>query len=277
MRFETSDLLVPDLSLLGWRREADESVPGLAAHQHEEAVEVCLVRHGRLRWWIGSDTWELEPGDIFFTPAGAPHGAVDTAVGPGEFFWLQLPVDAPDGAKLDPALRKAVADLGSRRFAASAATVTAWEQLIDEHLAGGDRPHATEAASGALKMLMVGLLRDHQAARERAVPTPALEKARRRLEQRLDEDVPIPELARAAGVTPNYLHRLFHDHIGETPVRYRQRRRIDRARRLLQTTDRSITDIALSIGFGSSQYFATVFRRFTGTSPTQYRRRVQAE
>jgi AraC family L-rhamnose operon regulatory protein RhaS len=54
---------------------------------------------------------------------------------------------------------------------------------------------------------------------------------------------------------------------GDTPITYLNRLRVRHADQLLKTTDHSITDIAFECGFQSSQYFATVYRQFTGKNP----------
>jgi len=60
---------------------------------------------------------------------------------------------------------------------------------------------------------------------------------------------------------------------GCTPMEYLARLRIERAKTLLRESDAKIIGIAFECGFGSSQYFANVFRRAVGSSPTEYRRR----
>jgi AraC-like DNA-binding protein len=60
--------------------------------------------------------------------------------------------------------------------------------------------------------------------------------------------------------------------LGLTPVAYLNRYRVQQARQLLKTTHKSITEIALDVGFSGSSYFSRIFRRETGMSPEAYRR-----
>ena len=60
-----------------------------------------------------------------------------------------------------------------------------------------------------------------------------------------------------------------------TPNDWLQRFRIKKACELLASTDRSITDIALSVGYSSSQYFNNVFRKYVGTTPGEHRERTR--
>ena len=84
----------------------------------------------------------------------------------------------------------------------------------------------------------------------------------------------IPTLARIAAVSEAHFIRTFRATFGETPHRYLQRRRIERAMALLRDTDASVTDICLQVGFGSLGTFSRTFQALVGQSPTAYRRRV---
>ena len=65
--------------------------------------------------------------------------------------------------------------------------------------------------------------------------------------------------------------RTFRATFGETPHRYLQRRRVERAMFLLRETDRSVTDICFEVGFGSLGTFSRTFRHIVGESPSEYR------
>ena len=83
----------------------------------------------------------------------------------------------------------------------------------------------------------------------------------------------VPSLARIAHVSEAHFIRTFKATFGETPHRYLQRRRVERAMFLLRGTHRSITDICLDVGFTSLGSFSRTFREVVGQSPTDYRRR----
>ena len=81
----------------------------------------------------------------------------------------------------------------------------------------------------------------------------------------------VPTLARIAYVSEAHFIRTFRATFGETPHRYLQRRRVERAMFLLRETDRSVTDICLDVGFASLGSFGRTFRDIVGESPTSYR------
>jgi len=80
------------------------------------------------------------------------------------------------------------------------------------------------------------------------------------------------DLAHHVGMNDDYLTYCFRQELGMTPIAYLNRYRIIQAKQLITTTDKSITDIALDVGFSSSGYFSRVFRREVGMSPEAFRR-----
>ena len=119
------------------------------------------------------------------------------------------------------------------------------------------------------------LLREHHGGRARRETGVADRRIRRvldRIEGRLGENHGLGELAAEAEVSPAQFVRLFRAAVGVTPHVHVNQRRIERACERLATTRLSVLEIALSLGFSSSQHFATAFRRRLGLTPSQYRR-----
>ncbi|MBA3847221.1 MAG: helix-turn-helix domain-containing protein [Planctomycetes bacterium] len=86
-----------------------------------------------------------------------------------------------------------------------------------------------------------------------------------------DEVVAMADLALETGLSANYLGERFKAELGVSVADYLNRLRIDRARELLAGSDRSISDIAVAIGFAGTSYFGKVFRKLTGHTPREYR------
>ena len=83
----------------------------------------------------------------------------------------------------------------------------------------------------------------------------------------------IPALARIAYVSEAHFIRTFKETFGETPHRYLQRRRIERAMSLLRTSELSVSEICLDVGFTSFATFSRTFREIVGESPSAFRTR----
>jgi len=84
----------------------------------------------------------------------------------------------------------------------------------------------------------------------------------------------IPTLARIAYVSEAHFIRTFRATFGETPHRYLQRRRVERAMFLLRESELSVSEICLEVGFASLGSFGRTFREIVGQSPTTYRRQA---
>lgn len=81
------------------------------------------------------------------------------------------------------------------------------------------------------------------------------------------------DFARYVGVSEGYLSRSFNQETGLSLIHYLTRYRIQQAKQLLVTTDKTITEIAMEVGFSDSNYFSRVFRQEAGISPLTYRRK----
>jgi len=88
---------------------------------------------------------------------------------------------------------------------------------------------------------------------------------------RYSEPLGVDDMARAAGLSRAHFSREFRRAFGDPPHTYLLTRRLERAAALLRNTDRSVTDICLSVGLLSLASFTTSFRRAYGMSPTAYR------
>jgi AraC-like DNA-binding protein len=99
-------------------------------------------------------------------------------------------------------------------------------------------------------------------------------RARDAIDRSYSDDLDVATLARIALISPSHFIRRFRAVFGETPHRYLQRRRIERACALLRTTDTPVLDIAAAVGYDSPGTFGRTFTRIVGCSPTAYRGRV---
>ena len=99
-------------------------------------------------------------------------------------------------------------------------------------------------------------------------------RARDAMDRSYAQPLDVAALARIAHVSPAHFTRTFRATFGETPHRYLQRRRIERAMFLLRETDRSVTDICFQVGFGSPGTFSRTFHEIVGRSPRTYRRQA---
>jgi AraC family transcriptional activator FtrA len=92
------------------------------------------------------------------------------------------------------------------------------------------------------------------------------------MEEHLDEQLSVEELARRAAMSPRHFARRFRAVTGTTPHQWLLTQRVLYAQRLLERTDEPVELIARRVGFGTAQNLRQHFQRIVGTSPVAYRR-----
>ncbi len=241
-------------------------------HAHE-TWELYLQVVGETRWECGGDTHVLAPACLLAVPPGVRHHLCEPTPARHHFFFAAVDLDAILSRR--PELAPPWPHVEVVRRANGEALLAPFRQLIRE--VSLDLPRRAVGMRLALDALVVEASR----LRERpggagAAPLVAVHPAVRRVQELMEAEPGrswrLAELARRAGLSPQHLSECFTRDIGLPPHRYLVRLRVERARELLARSDLSVTDIALELGFASSQHFATAFKAQTGRSAAQWRR-----
>jgi AraC family transcriptional regulator len=87
----------------------------------------------------------------------------------------------------------------------------------------------------------------------------------------LDQDIKLTDLAECAGMSQYYFVHLFKQAMGITPHQYLIQQRVERAKQLLKLKNVVISDIAFQCGFNSQSHLTRIFRQVTGMTPKSYR------
>ncbi len=110
-----------------------------------------------------------------------------------------------------------------------------------------------------------------------APPAPSdlvlLRRVRDRMDREHDRPLDVEALAAGVHLSAGHLSRRFREEYGESPYSYLMTRRVERAMTLLRSTDRSVTEICMAVGFSSLGTFSTRFRELVGVPPSTYRAR----
>lgn len=102
---------------------------------------------------------------------------------------------------------------------------------------------------------------------------PKLVAAIKTMQQRIEDPLPIAQLAPTVHVSERELERLFQRFLKTSPAQFYRQLRLDQARQLLQQTSRSVTNIAIASGFASVSHFSRSYQQYFGLAPSRDRLR----
>jgi len=281
--------VVPHVKSVGfWDADHDQDW-GLDEHRNE-GIEFTYLERGRVGFHVEGRSHSLRPGDLTVTRPWQPHSVGAPNVAAGRLHWLILDVGVrqphqpwkwPSWLVLSRADLRELTDMLRHneqpvwagtdevghcfaelsRLVANAGQVATLGSRLAVHI-------------NELLVCVLEMLRQRDVQRE-----PALASAERTvamflagLESSVAEPWTLDGMAQHAGLKrtrfAHYCRRLTN----MSPVQYLNQLRLKRAKAAMRADPgRSLTDIAMDCGFTTSQYFATVFRRFEGCSPREWR------
>jgi AraC-like DNA-binding protein len=226
---------------------------------------------GVTRWQSRKSQHDVGPGDLLITPPRLAHAQLNPPDARHHYFYAQI--DLEKVCRRCPELRKAF-DPRDFIYKGNAGSIAVpFRQLIRE--VALDLPLRAHGLRLAVDTLVVEAARILAEAPGHSLILghPAVQRARELMDRRPRENWPVPALARLAGLSASRLNESFRAELGLSPHQYLLRLRAELGAQALGQTDRAITDIALDLGFSSSQHFAQVFRKYFGLSARDYRHR----
>jgi AraC family transcriptional regulator len=233
-------------------------------HSHEEAHFVLLLDGLYRSTALGAPALSVGPTLVYNPPGTTHRDRFEPREGgvAGRFFTLSVAAHRLGTAELHSPLLGAATCLSPREGVAIA-------RRIVVECARWDRCSPLAAEGLALELLAL-VSRRRQSDETRAPGW--VVAARELLLDRLDDDLRIDEVARAARVHPVHLARVFRRVYGRTPGDFVRHHRLERAASLLRETRRPISEVALSSGFADQSHLSHAFKRRFGVTPGAYRR-----
>ncbi len=104
-----------------------------------------------------------------------------------------------------------------------------------------------------------------------------VDTVRKILDSRFNEQIDLQELAGSLYISPDYLRHIFKQELGESPLNYLIRKRLDSACELLSLSDLAVGEIARRVGLENPYYFSRIFRKRLGMTPTRYRKKAKTK
>lgn len=261
----------------------------LELHAHHE-LEISCVPSGTGTYRIKDREYDIRPGDVFILPNTDYHGLslkenerINNVVihFDSSFIWNSLAND------LDYNFLLVFFESGrhfshrlDRENPATPRIFALMQEILQEFTQQRDGYELMVKIK--LQTIFAEIIRNYDYIdREQARhPLPRedvaqLNQVMQYIDNHLDSDIRLAQLAAIAHVSPAYFSTLFKRYNGLSPVEFIVHKRVQRAIELIRTTSMNMTDVAMASGFNNSTNFYKAFRKVTGRTPVSYRRDAQ--
>ncbi|MDD5599877.1 MAG: helix-turn-helix domain-containing protein [Victivallaceae bacterium] len=254
---------------------------GLGKHVHETGPEITYVMKGFADWQVeGGVRLEQSGGTLAIVPRHVRHRGAEGIIAPCWLFWYVLDLRNVETSRRNTPFNRRELQLIFDAFSVKSGVAVQAEQGLDRHftelldvLCRGKKNPWYELE---MRLILCRIILDTAKSFQKA-GKPANDllagKARAYMKKNLADNILLDDIAAACGLSKSQFSRRFKQAAGITAADCLQRMRIEEACRLLGGRNADITEIAFKLGFSSSQYFSTVFKRYTGMTPCCFRKK----
>ena len=251
---------------------------GIEVHQHADDYQVQCIYGGEARVKIDNRIIHAEKGDVIFIPQGSTHEfSVDSKDGL-KTLELKFQTDDPEILNLIKGISLCFKDEGGHLFSLLSSIV----------IEGYRKVFPYKILSKALLLECIALMaRLSQQSSLSSLDSAGKYEIRKHSQNRIVQDVTdyvsmninrrfsINEIAQNCGYSSDYLYRTIKKETGCTMIQFVNCIKFDQARKLIQHTELSLSEIAWNLGFSSLQYFSRFFHQHSGISPSEYMQKVR--
>jgi len=248
-----------------------EAVLPMIEHRHKDKYECVLLNGGTRVLTAGGLPYTVYPENAFFTHPDEPHAADRATKNAGEMLWFQINAQGPLLSLTEEEQRFLRSLLSSCKVRMFCVTHEVYAMFRESF-----RLLCRESTASALKgrtlflYALIALLESPEAV---PVLSPEIGRAKQHILSHLRERIDPDELREGSGISRADFQERFIQQIGFAPKEYILRLKIEAAARDIAQSGRSFADIAFDYHFSSLSYFKTLFKRYIGCSPKQYRER----
>lgn len=252
----------------------------LAEHYHPGCMDITVMFGGSQSFVVEDQTYTLLPGHIFTVFPDEVHGSGREPQGLSEFIYLEINMRKKEGfgglaAPFDAILYERLKNWKHRLVKLSMEDLSLIRQAFDS-LARLEKNPEDMVSRMEGQAYFIAFLNKWMASAENAAEEKAnLDQVLQYIEGRITEPLTVETVAEAMGISPKSLTRRFKNEIGMLPKEYINRKKVELARKKIEENEMSLTNIAMECGFSDSGYFSTVFKRFQGCTPSEYRKEIK--
>jgi len=264
-----------DIYILGRYNYAYAHKP-LEKHTHGRMIEICLQDEGTQSYSVEGRDYCLKGGDVLLTFPDEIHGSGGTPLSRGRQYWMLIRIPGRNERflNLPPAEGRALVDgllfVKSRHFKGRRILKFYLERIFEAHDSGETAMQHAEIKNWTLRFLL-DVLADARLFAESRISY-QIKQVLDHISQHTSRDfVSLEKLASIAKLSLPRFKARFKQETGFTPHNYMMLQKVEAAKTEITGSKKSLTEIGIDLGFTSSQYFATVFKRYTSQTPNQFR------
>lgn len=228
---------------------------------------IHFVLYGKGELHINEHIFQLSAGDAFLIPAGKVSYYEASKADPWCYAWISFL-----GINSQMYLYQLMTSSDDVYIIHGLDTVKYKERIFDIIALQGASTSSYFQANGVLFQIMAMLFDDIGFQESNWGKNSVIDEIKYYLDINYAEKIKLQDMAKSFGIHPNYLTRIFHETYGISPKQYIMDLKLKKARRLLTTTELSVSVIASSLGFDDQLAFSKVFKKEYSVSPTEYRK-----
>ena len=247
------------------------------------SIRIYYIVDGKFEWIINGQRHKLFPGDLAVILPGQLFGGEKGFLDIGTVFWIHINVEnendkiqlgrwsglsGSEWRTIGQILRLNKTSVLLNMKETLNTLFEVHKELVDQQIG-----YATRVNHLLDELLIVIARQSNRQSNQRRDFPETFMKVESTLRQNLSHQWTVDEMAALVGLGATAFTEKVKSYTGFTPLNYLINIRISEAMKLLNKRDLNITTIALEMGFYSSQHFSTTFKKLTGYTPVEYRRR----
>ena len=247
----------------------------LPRHTHGDSFEICYMDEGIQPYVIGKKKYVLKGGEVLTVFPNENHSSGHAPEYKGRLYWLIIREPKPKEAFLELPLNEteklcsALYALKPRHFPGNKFLKFYLEKIFQAY-SGSSPMKNLEIRTWAIRFLL-DIITDCSEHKDHLV-SPMVRNIQNYIQENLHkENFLLSDLAFRSGLSLSRFKARFKEEVGVAPGNYIIHQKIIKAKELLAERKCNIIEIAMMLGFSTSQYFATTFKRYTGITPSEFR------